>query len=374
MLQHWLRPVNTKDFISLDTLSDFQWGKKMVLFDNEFPDLSKIKIALIGTEEATLNEIRPHLYHMSSHVEHLPVADLGTIQKVHPEVMIPLLSELIAGGIIPILIGKHHAYTYTQFMAYQKLEKLVNAVIIDERIPYTFDTNKTTKDYYYLNQILGEKDHSLFNLSMLGYQSHFTDKKVLDFFEEKGYELSRLGAIKSNLNEIEPNLRDADMISFDLSSIRYSDAPGTHFPSPSGIFAEEASQLCHFAGLSDKLTSIGIYGYLPKFDNRGQTAQLIAQMIWYFVDGYCKRKNDLPIESSRFTKYQVHVKSSSYDIIFWKSKQTDRWWLQIPVEVPENKQRYRIVPCSAHDYQLACKDEIPDRFINAFKRFDAFKT
>jgi len=372
MLKHWLSPVIFNNLIPLDALSDYQLGKRIPIFQEKFPDLSTVRLALIGIDEDAANEIRPHLYSMSSPSEHVPFADLGNIQKVHPEVIIPLLSELIEGGIVPILIGKHRAYTYTQYMAYQKLNKLVNAVVIDERIPFTFDERKKEKDFYYLNQILDKKDHSLFNLSMIGFQSHFTDPKVVSLFQQKGYELDRLGRVKFNLEEVEPSLRDADFISFDISAIKYAEAPGTPFPSPSGIFGEEASQLAHFAGMSDKLTSIGFYGYHSKFDNQGQTAQLIAQMIWYFVDGFCKRQADLPISNSRFTKFQVPVETSSYDIIFLKSKVTERWWMQIPAEVAGNKERNRIIPCSANDYKLACQQEIPERFINAFKRFDSF--
>ncbi len=370
MLKHWLSPVTINNLIPLHALSDFQLGKKMPIYSEEFPDLTNIRLALIGIDADAANEVRPHLYSMSAPNENLPFADLGNIQKIHPEVMIPLISELIESNIIPIIIGKHRAYTYTQYMAYQKLNKLVSAVVIDERIPFTFDEAKKEKDFYYLNQILDKKDHSLFNLSMVGFQSHFVDPKAVSMFQEKGYELDRLGRVKYNLEEIEPSLRDADFISFDISAIKYAEAPGTPFPSPSGIFGEEASQLTHFAGMSDKLTSIGFYGYHPDLDQKGQTAQLLAQMIWYFVDGFCKRQADLPMDPNRFTKYQVPVKTSSYDIVFLKSNITERWWMQIPAEVTGNKERHRIVPCSANDYKLACQQEIPERFINAFKRFD----
>ncbi|HSK12544.1 MAG TPA: hypothetical protein VK907_04965, partial [Phnomibacter sp.] len=45
-----------------------------------------------------------------------------------------------------------------------------------------------------------------------------------------------------------------------------------------------ACQICWYAGLSNKLSSIGFYEYNPLEDSKGQTASVIATMIWYLVE------------------------------------------------------------------------------------------
>ncbi len=373
MLENWLNPVNLKNVVPIDMLSDYQWGKNIVKYSDEMPDLGNVKLAIIGIDEEVADAVRSQLYALSMHQESFQIADLGNIKKINPEFLILIHAALMESGILPIFLGKHRAYTYPMYMAYLKRGQLVNTVIVDERVPYTFDFQKKGKDFYYLNQLIDKRELGLFNLSVIGFQTHFSDPAIFPLFEEHGFELLRLGKVKNSLLEAEPAIRDADFLSFDISAIRYADAPGTPFPSPSGIYSEEASQLTYFAGLSDKMTSLGIFGYHPEYDTKGLTAQLIAQMIWYFAEGVFNRKQDLPFEQSRYTRYQVNPKSVSEDLIFWKSKKTDRWWVQVSGNTNGKTNRHRIVPCSENDYKLASQGELPDRFLNAVKRFDQFK-
>jgi len=372
MLENWLNPVNLNNVIPIEALSDFQWGKNIVKYTDELPDLSNIKLAIIGIDEDVADAVRSQLYTLSMYQQSFQIADLGNIKKINPEFLILVHAALLDSGILPVFLGRHRAYTYPMYMAYLKREQLINAVIIDERVPYTFDFQKRGKDFYYLNQLIDKRELGLFNLSVIGFQTHFSDPAIFQLFEECGFELLRLGKVKNNLLEAEPAIRDADFVSFDISTIRYGDAPGTPFPSPSGIFSEEASQLTYFAGLSDRLTSLGIFGYHPEYDWKGLTSQLIAQMIWYFADGVFSRKQDLPFEQSNFTRYQVDPETTSSDLVFWKSKQTDRWWVQVTGKENGKSGREHIVPCSAKDYKLACQGEVPDRFLTAVKRFDSF--
>lgn len=372
MLENWLNPVNLNNVVPIDMLSDYQWGKNIVKYSDEMPDLGNVKLAIIGIDEEVADAVRSQLYTLSMHQESFQIADLGNIKKINPEFLILIHAALLESGILPIFLGKHRAYTYPMYMAYLKREQLINTVIVDERVPYTFDYQKIGKDFYYLNQLIDKRELGLFNLSVIGFQTHFSDPAIYQLFEEHGFELLRLGKVKNSLLEAEPVIRDADFLSFDISAIRYADAPGTPFPSPSGIYSEEASQLTYFAGLSDKLTSLGIFGYHPEYDNKGLTAQLIAQMVWYFAEGVFNRKQDLPFEQKRYTRYQVNPKSVSEDIVFWKSKQTDRWWVQISGKINGKTSQDRIVPCSENDYKLASQGELPDRFLNAVKRFDRF--
>ena len=153
-----------------------------------------------------------------------------------------------------------------------------------------------------------------------------------------------------------------------MASIRHSDAPGTRLPSANGLYAEEACQLARFAGLSDKLTVLQLLDLADKEMADPVTANLSAQIIWHFIQGVSQRKKDYPFASiSQYNKYIVSVPKVEHEINFYKSPSTERWWLEVPYPNPKYK-RTIIVACTARDYQMACKGEIPDRWLKNYQR------
>jgi hypothetical protein len=52
---------------------------------------------------------------------------------------------------------------------------------------------------------------------------------------------------------------------------------------------------------------------------------LIAQIIWYFIEGFHYRSNEYPFGSrENYIKYIVPMEEET--LIFHKSDKTDRWW------------------------------------------------
>ena len=374
MLEHWLTPISTDKINHFDTLNDESFGKKIALFQKDsngnteggVPDLKKTQVAIIGIGSEDANAVRSVLYGLTFSFAGLNVADLGNVRKQETSFIIPLLTELLQGDIVPIVIGHSEIFTLAQYQAYQSKKGTVNLAIIDEKIRFT---PKVTTENYFLHQIL--EDTHLFNCSIIGYQSHFTPPSGLDWFEQHHFELVRLGKVKSNLEDIEPFIRDADLLSFNIAALKNIEAPAQSHASPSGLFCEEACQLARYAGLSDKMTSFGVYGFHQKIDKNQQTAQVVAQMIWYFIDGMYNRKHDFPLSKAvnQLTQYIVDIKSFDYQVTFWRSNKSGRWWMEIPVKSRKKNERHRLVPCSYNDYLQACQDDLPDRLVNAVQRF-----
>jgi formiminoglutamase len=128
---------------------------------------------------------------------------------------------------------------------------------------------------------------------------------------------------------------------------------------PNGLSGEDICTLTRFAGLSENLSSIGIYGYNAKNDLHELTAIQAAQMIWYFIDGKSKSKSEASIDDRhQFTEY--HTTISETDALFLQSKKTGRWWMQLPNQ--------KFIACSAADYQIAIHSEIPERWLRAQER------
>ncbi len=62
------------------------------------------------------------------------------------------------------------------------------------------------------------------------------------------------------------------------------------------------------------------------------------------------------------------------EIIFYKSKKTDRWWMEIPCENERNHDTYGrqlLVPCIYEDYQQAMENELPDLWWRLYERVNS---
>ncbi|MBA3900301.1 MAG: formimidoylglutamase [Bacteroidetes bacterium] len=345
-----------------------------------FPSMDEAAIAIIGVKEdrnAFDNEgcskapdfVRGFLYKLYSPHKGLNIIDLGNINAGHTVedtyfALSSVISHLVKNKVIPVVIGGSQDLTYANYLAYEKLEQTVNLVSIDNAIDL-IDLEGDVHSRSYLGKIILHQPGFLFNYSNIGYQSYFVDQKLLDLMSNLYFDAYRLGQVKGQLEETEPIIRNADMLSFDISSIRFSDAPGSRQSTPNGFLGEEACQIARYAGMSDKLSSIGFYEINPIVDIQNMTAHLVAQMIWYFIEGYGNRKKDFPIgEKTEYLKYRVAIKDSKYEIVFYKSNKSGRWWMNVPY--PESMgskyQRHHLVPCSYKDYQIACNDEMPDRW------------
>ena len=246
---------------------------------------------------------------------------------------------------------------------------------MDERIdmieghinPETGKAAKLDSTNFVMN-IFTHTPNYLFNYSHLGFQTYLNDGKAVETLESLNFDCHRLGLIRANMEDAEPVLRDADMLSIDISAVRQADAPGHAEATPNGFSGEELCQITRYAGLSDKLTSLGIYEVNPGYDNNRQTTQLAAQMIWYFVEGYYSRVGDYPLTIEEHLKFTVQLEDSDHELIFWKSKKTERWWMELPYGDTHKFGRNQLVPCSMRDYDLACEQELPDRWMKAYTK------
>jgi formiminoglutamase len=346
----------------------------------KFPSLEGVQIALIGINEdrralenqgcaEAPDQVRANLYPLQNHWNKLKIADLGNIKQGHTVedtyfAVREVVAVLVRMQIVPILIGGSQDLTYANYLAYENIGRVVNIATIDPIFDLGHDADELSSRSY-LSRIILHQPNFLFNYTNIGYQSYFVDQDALVLMKNLFFEVNRLGNARANLEETEPMVRNADIVSIDVSAIRAADLPGTFYAGPNGFAGEEVCQICRYAGMSDKLSSIGFYELNPKFDPRGLSAQLVAQMIWYFIDGFVNRKNDLPdIDKKNFIRFRVYLEGAGEELIFLKSKKTDRWWIEIPMKNQADKKsiRHHFVPCSYADYQTALDQEIPDRW------------
>jgi hypothetical protein len=195
----------------------------------------------------------------------------------------------------------------------------------------------------------------MFHLQIIGIQNHLTSVSMSEKLNALTYDSIRLGKIRDDFNAIEPVLRNTTFLSFDISSVRNCDGGGCYQANPNGFHGEEACRIAHYAGLSHKIKVFGLFEVNPLFDNRETTANLSAQMIWYFMDALNHRLNiDPSTHSSAFVKYFVDTEGDP--LVFYNHRASGRWWIEIVTGQKDNF----IIPCRENDYLTASKKEIPD--------------
>jgi formiminoglutamase len=245
------------------------------------------------------------------------------------------------------------------------MDKLVSLLNIDAMLDLE-DKKEFGESQQHIHKILLHEPNYLFSYTHLAYQSYLIDPLSVSILEKLYFEAFRIGQMRTNLQEMEPTIRNADMMTFDITAIRASDAPGNGNAQPFGLTGEEACQICWYAGMNEKLSSVGFYEYNPEFDDvHKNTASVIATMVWYFIEGYYHRKNEQNFRSNDFMKYSVSMPVEPAILTFYKSKVSEKWWLEVPY--PNGRERYSrnsIVPCSYNDYQIAIKGEVPERYIS----------
>ncbi|MFY9243219.1 MAG: formimidoylglutamase [Polaribacter sp.] len=384
MNHDFLVPVNDAALAHLVLHSPKCLGKNIRIhnFQQSFPDLEDVKIAIFGVQEdrnsennfgcgENLHFIRRKFYELFPGDWNVEIADLGNVLKGESVTdtyfaVAEIITELLDRDIIPIIIGGGQDITYVNYRAYDKREQTLNITTVDSRFDLGNADDELTSQSY-LTKIFMQTPSNLFNYCNVGYQTYFNSQEEIELLDDLFFDAYRLGVAKE-LENIEPAFRNADIVSIDIGAVRQSEAPANNNASPNGFYGEEICAISRYAGLSDKVSSFGIYEYNSKLDNNFQTASLIAQMIWYFIEGVNSRVKDYPFSGKEnYQKFTVLLLEDD-PIIFYKSNKTGRWWMEINILSDNKYKRHALIPCTYKDYTDATKQIIPERWYKAMKK------
>ena len=342
-----------------------------------FPDLEGVKIAFFGVLEDRLNEerngepfdfdgIRREFYNLYPGNWHLQMADLGDIQRGETVedtffAVQSAVNSCLKKGIIPLLLGGSEDIVYAQYRAYDGVEQMVNLVNIDSRFDLG-DADKPISNRSYVGRIVVTKPYNLFNYSNLGYQTYFNSQDEIELMDRLFFDAYRLGEVTGDITVVEPVMRDANLVGLDLGAVSGGAFGNYRLRSPNGFDGREVCALARYAGISDKVSSFGIYEYSSEF-NFPASNMLVAQILWYFTEGVNFRKNENTISAKKeFIRYQVPIEEEV--LVFYKSPVSGRWWIEIPFISPANNKlkRHTLLPCTQGDYLDACNQIIPERW------------
>jgi arginase family enzyme len=376
-------PVSVDLYADKDRWETTQIGRSIdTHITDSFPDLKFAEIAMFNVPEyegsnnsASESDCNVRASFYSFHHDNLPkIADLGVLQlmptrKESFKIIQIVCAELLYNGIIPLIIGGGHDLSYAVYKSYASLDKFITLTSVDSRFDIGLEDDNLAS-FSHLGKMISHQPNFLFHYNNLGYQSYFVSSLASDMLQEMNFDTVRLGELKTNIYEIEPTMRNTDFLSFDISAIQHAYAGANVYASSNGLSGEEACKIMRYAGLSDKITAVGLFEYNQQLDSNNQTAYLLAQMLWYFIDGYKIRKNELNPNIKDFEKYTVAFEDGKHEITFYKSQNSGRWWMGVPFKKTgmEELQNYYIA-CSYRDYETANKGDVPERWLKTLNKF-----
>ncbi|MEO5908839.1 MAG: formimidoylglutamase, partial [Ginsengibacter sp.] len=355
-LHEYLMPVNLAEINGDQAYNDSQMRTVIKINEEEIPDLTDVDIVIVGlnefrgngfiSSENSADAIRKKFYELHYWHKGISIADIGniksgaTLNDSYSAITI-VLKELIQLNKTVVIIGGSHDNTLAQYFVYKELNRIIDATVVDATIDLRGES--TLRSENFLMEMLTGEPNMVRHYNHIGFQSYFVHPRMLETMDKLRFDCFRVGTVKEDLEEMEPVIRNSDLLSFDIAAIKSSDAPASNC-SPNGLTGEEACTLARYAGMSSTISSFGIFGYDAAKDLQNLTASQIAQMLWYFIDGKNKGgRESLLNESQNFNEF--HTVFAEVDTVFLQSKKTGRWWMQLPDK--------KMIACSYKDYLFA---------------------
>jgi arginase family enzyme len=378
----FLQPVGKRVLAHCEMLPAQALGSQIYKHTEKdgLPVLAGATFALLGVNESRnaferkpeklkLDELRIQLYKLMSGNWEATIVDLGDIEEGDTVedtyfVLKQVTAELLEEKIIPIIIGATQDLTFPAYRAFDGVVDMINLVSVDSRFDFGVEDELISSSTY-MSRIITDKPNNLFNFSNIGYQTYFNAQEEIDLMERLFFDAYRLGEITQDISLSEPVLRSAHLVSIDARAVRASEMGQADSFSPNGFTGREICGITRYAGMGDAISLFGIY----EIENNLQSFQLVAQMIWYFMEGHNFRVSERPSASDPdFTKFIVPCDSE--ELVFFKSALTGRWWVEVP-NLPSlytKSNTPALLPCTEQDYLDACEQNIPERWYKAFRK------
>lgn len=371
-IQDFLAPINKFAISGDEGYKETHLGQHIAANEGTLPDIENADLILVGCgdsrgafagkiDDETPNSIRTQFYGLYHWHENIQVADIGNVKSGATlndtyAALQTVLKELIPTGKTIVILGGTHDLTSAQYEAYASSQKIINVTCIDARMD--MDMDSPAPNDHFLIPIFTSEPNYVNRYNHIAFQSYMVHPQMLETIDKLNFDCYRVGVVKEKMEEMEPVIRDSDMLSFDIAAIQNAFAPA-NLLTPNGLDGEEACVLMQYAGMSTHLSTIGIYGHRQENDMNELTAKQISHMLWYLMDGLNKKKEEAELsDKDHFNEFNICF--AEMDATFLQSRKTGRWWMQLP--------DHSFTPCSKEDYVLAAHNEIPERWLRAIQR------
>lgn len=299
-------------------------------------------------------KVRKELYRLSKLDFDIPVCDLGDLisGKSHQDshyVLQEILSMCHYKNAIPVIIGGSNDLSFSLFSALNFHHKNLNYTQISNIISLSNEGEEITEKNF-LSKILSSKSFSIKNYHHLGYQKHLNETDSVKLMKEVEFEVIRLAEMMNSTERTEPFFRKADLVTLNCDAVESLGDGFSVNPQVNGLNKREICGYMKEIGLSENLKSVGIFNFNANSESF-LNHQLLAQMIWYLIEGINIQKSH-PKERS-YETFWMMIDENNY--AFQRDIFTNLWYF--------GEDEKNLIPCSRLEYEEAKKGFLDKRFL-----------
>jgi formiminoglutamase len=309
-------PCNPKSLAGTANLDDSRLGNHVKPVElSQLADIAH-GIAIVGFSDDTgirnvggrtgaaegPSALRQKLYKFTTGAPSLPIYDLGdllplgSIEETHRAGAL-ICRRLHETGHTPVVIGGGHDLGFPPALGLLEARagKRIGFCNIDAHLDVRPATNGITSGspWFLL------REHPLFaksksRMEEFGLQRHCNASVLVEYATRHKFGLHWLSDIRKNRKPVAHQFADllkklskddSVLVSFDIDSVQWSDAPGCSAPQTVGFTAAEAIEMCERSGENKKVKSFGLFELSPALDPDGRTAALAAHCVNAFLRG-----------------------------------------------------------------------------------------
>ena len=371
MFSEYFIPVKFEIIDYVNKLDNNQLGSKLKINGRDnLNSFESLDIVIFSVNEYRFNsairksfnankDFRKKLYSLYYGNWDLNIYDFGDLENGNlvsdtQFALSKILEFFSKNKILVITIGGSQNLLFDIYSSLKETLQKINLVSVDNKIDFS-NNNES-----FLHKIIMDENNKLANFSNIGYQKHLTSVPENKLLDKMYFESINLGKIKSNVAEAEPVLRDSDIVSFNINSVKAGELNNAH-QYPNGLSSYELCSLSRFSGLSSR---VNIVSYFENWDLSIMNS-LLAESAWYVIDGYATRINENPLNDTNDFIY-YHIELDNYKFKFYRSKLSDRWWVEFLNDEIISIEK-DIISCTFDDYNNCKNSVIPERILTRLK-------
>ncbi len=244
---------------------------------------------LTPTKSAALPDAEVHVFDAGNLKKHMKLED--ALSKLEA-----IANYLLRFGYTPIVLGGSNDLSYADFKACDAVRGRCGAINIDSHLDVRENLNGINSGTPY-RMLIEEKILRGTDFVEYGTQDFANSRQHLAYVRAAKAQVYTLHQIRSRRNSEEfmeayrlaGKETGSVYVSFDMDSVRSSDAPGVSAPTPTGLTAEEVLECAYLAGSEPKTAMIDVCELNPKYDADGRTAKLAAMIVANFLAGLANR-------------------------------------------------------------------------------------
>ena len=311
-----------------------------------------------SAEIQDFRQVRNEFYRLSNLDFEVPICDLGDLisGKSHQDshyILQEILSACHYKNTIPMVVGGSNDLAYSQFSVLNFHQKNISYTQVSNVISLV-NEGEEINEKNFLSKILSSKTFSIKNYHHLGYQKHLNELDSVKLMKEVDFEVIRLAEMMNSTEATEPFFRKANLVTFNCDAVESFGSNFSVNPQVNGLNRREICAFMKEAGLGENLKSVGIFNYDAESGNQ-LNAQLLAQMMWYLIEGINIRKSHP--EEREFETFWVMVDDKEY--AFRRDTFTSLWYFG------NDEKADNLVPCSRSDYDNAKRGILNPRLMKS---------